>query len=130
MKPIAKLYHSKKNSSKKRGIDFDLTLDEFKKLREITTCFYTGEELIFSQTPQPNSWSLDRVDNILGYTYSNVVVCSHRANLEKSTSFDEARKRILDPVLYQQIAEKLKVQPSVITKKESKISRIWKILTE
>lgn len=121
----------RRKKARKRGIEFDLTTDQFRELRKITTCFYTGETLVLDQQKQvPNSWTLDRVDNTLGYTYSNVVVCSYIANLEKSRTFDETRTKVTNPVLAQQIAEKLKIQPGVITNKQSKLSRIWKIITE
>lgn len=121
-------YKSRKFKAKQRGLDFTLSYWEFLKLREIKTCFYTGITLRFTNHPEADSWTLDRVDNNLGYIPGNVVVCSHAANIEKAKSFDQ--NRFADPVLCQQISEKLMRQASVTIKKQSKLSRIWKIILE
>ena len=131
MKNLSQVLCRRRNNAKKRGIEFTLTLEEFKKLREIKTCFYTGVDLVLDlPVQQSNSWTLDRADNKLRYIYSNVVVCSYEANQEKSRTFDEARNRTHNPILAQQIADKLKMQPRVAIQKQSKLSRIWKIITE
>lgn len=121
-------YNKRKHGAKKRKLEFSLTFEQYKELRKITTCFYTGISLTFSSSLQPNSWTLDRVDNNLGYIPGNVVVCSYVANLEKSRSIDTNRST--NPQVLQQITDKLKHQPSVVIKKQPKIVRIWKILWE
>ena len=74
-----------RQNSKERG--FDLTFEQFVEISK-QPCFYCDTE----PTPSKGhrSWStyiningLDRVDNNLGYLYSNVVACCIYCNMAK-----------------------------------------------
>lgn len=96
VKLLKKNYNRRKYMAKLKGIEFLLTFEEFKELRKIDTCQYTGEKLVFSDTLQRNSWSLDRKDNQRGYIIDNVVVCSHISNITKAKYFDVKRVKESD----------------------------------
>ena len=72
--------------SKKSGIDFDITVDDF-DIPEICPLLkiplFVGEG---RKSVKPNSPSLDRLDSSKGYTKDNVWVISFKANTMKSNS--------------------------------------------
>jgi len=76
-----------KTTAKRRNIDFDITIEEFKKI-VLSNCVYCGSE--------PSNYHLrtrgfgsfryngiDRVDNSRGYIKGNVVPCCKRCNYMK-----------------------------------------------
>lgn len=75
-------YHGWKHSAVKRGLVWNLTKDDLKKMPLV--CHYTGEALVFDHQ-RPNSVSLDRIDSSKGYTRDNVVFCCRVVNLMKHT---------------------------------------------
>ena len=80
---VANYYSNKISSCKKRNIEFALTFAEVKKLMKQKKCFYTGILLTTTQpggVQQPTDFTIDRVDNRLGYVSGNVVACCHAAN--------------------------------------------------
>jgi len=125
-----KTYKRKKQSSKKRGIEFALSLEEYTMLRKIKTCFYTGILLNHSENcnQEFNTWTLDRVDNSIGYHINNVVVSSYMANQIKCKYLES--NTTTDINILKTIIEKITLHNRVTIKKESKLQRIWKILTE
>jgi len=74
---LAEMYLSKIRSSKDRGIDFSLTLSEYKRFSKLKTCYYTGLTL------NSKTRTLDRIDNKVGYITGNVVVCHTTFNALK-----------------------------------------------
>lgn len=70
-------YMRVKRTAKYRNLEFSITLEEFESFRE-KPCHYCG-----SKTGKP---SLDRINNLLGYTISNVVQCCWECNTAKSDS--------------------------------------------
>lgn len=79
---------AKKVNATSRGIKFDISFKRMKQLMKQKTCFYTGQELILGQIsatsgPAPNTMSIDRVENHIGYIDSNVVACCHWVNVMK-----------------------------------------------
>lgn len=91
-----------KDNAAKRNIEFSLSLDEFKKLISMS-CKYCGQE------PQQAKFAghenrrdrfltyngIDRVDNNIGYIFSNCVPCCTICNAAKSDlSFEEFKSWI------------------------------------
>ena len=74
---LAEMYLSKIRSSKDRGIDFSLTLSEYKRFSKLKTCYYTALTL------NSKTRTLDRIDNKVGYITGNVVVCHTTFNALK-----------------------------------------------
>lgn len=76
---IANSYVSKAKSSIDRGIKFELTYSDYKKLYLTLKCAYSGKLLSHDL-----SWSIDRIDNNEGYTRRNCVICDREFNGRKS----------------------------------------------
>lgn len=83
-KPIKQLYNSLKNSAKKRGIPFSLTLTDLNNLTFPVTCPILGIPIKFNNKQQDDSISIDRIDSSLGYQIDNIIVISWKANRLKS----------------------------------------------
>lgn len=83
------------SGAKKRGLDFNLTIDEFKHFI-YSNCYYCGSKpkesiLIASSKSSPNRRprkitynGIDRVDNAVGYNIGNCVSCCSICNTAKS----------------------------------------------
>ena len=83
---IAKKYISKNQSSNSRGIGFDLSFCQYKKLLSRKTCAYTGIKFPLSDSSGniPTSRTLERIDHTLGYTVENTVAVCLCVNQLKS----------------------------------------------
>ena len=70
-----------KRSARVRGIESELTLIDYVRLRQTKTCPFCGCVLLVGAaqvkgSPHPGSFSLDRIDNARGYVVGNVrAVC-------------------------------------------------------
>jgi len=80
---IAKKLIRLEQSANKRGIEFDLSFSDVKRLLNTKRCYYSRVELTDVEE-DPNQRSLERVDNNKGYVKGNVVACSRRLNSIKS----------------------------------------------
>ena len=85
---LCKYYVYKSESSAKRGLDFDLSLSDFKRIVSRKRCFYTGEHLV-KVNGKTNTFTLDRIDNTIGYTKENTVPCAQWVNELKSKLFED-----------------------------------------
>lgn len=85
---LAKMYASKKSSTKARKITFDLTQQQFKELILSECCAYTGIVLTireeFAQLQAATDVTLERVDCDKGYTVENTIAVCHAANAAKN----------------------------------------------
>ena len=87
------MWHSSKKRAKKRGLPFDLTIDD---LEVPEKCPILGLELkAGSDSSQGISPTLDRIVPELGYVKGNIRVISHRANRLKSDASIEELEAIL-----------------------------------
>lgn len=88
---VAKFYWQKVESSKKRGIEFNLTLTSVRNMLRSKKCYYTG--MAMTRPPYNSNGyiepgykarttdiTIDRIDNRLGYIKGNVRSCSRYAN--------------------------------------------------
>ena len=98
---IVKKYLTTLESAKRRGLAFNLTLSDMKRLMSRKTCFYTKRK--FNNTlDHPDYPTLDRIDCNKGYVKGNVVVCTKYSNELKSNLFEHrdvdilSIKRIVD----------------------------------
>ena len=98
---IVKKYLATLESAKKRGLAFNLTLSDMKRLMSRKTCFYTKRK--FNNTlDHPDYPTLDRIDCNKGYVKGNVVVCTKFSNELKANLFEHRDvdiitiKRIID----------------------------------
>ena len=91
-----KLYNNLKQSAKKRGIDFDLTLTDLNNLSFPITCPILGIPLKYNiGTPQDDSYSIDRKDNSIGYRIDNIEVISYKANRAKNNLSEEELSKLI-----------------------------------
>ena len=87
-------YRRKKYTSKRRGIDFNLSFHEYEAFYAEKLCYYCGEH--------PVKKTIERVNSSIGYEPSNCVMVCLRCNLlKKSFSKDELRliRRIATKVM-------------------------------
>lgn len=86
------IMRSYKYNAEARGYSFDLTFDEFKKL-VLSNCHYCGIEpsnIYFKNYYDAPYNGIDRINNNLGYTSSNVVSCCKICNIAKNNNtYDE-----------------------------------------
>lgn len=69
-------------NARRRGLDFDLTFNDIKRLVSKTHCQYTG--LPFNPHCDELKLTLDRRDNKKGYVKGNVVACLNKINCLKN----------------------------------------------
>lgn len=79
---IARMYVGKAYGAAKRGISFELTWAQYKRLQSLKRCYYTGVK--FDPTDPDKVRTLDRVDSSKGYTHENTVVCTNHINKLKN----------------------------------------------
>ena len=74
-------YSSLMESAQKRGIEFDMSIDDLLEIGRPKYCKYLELELDYAATTvQPNSPSVNRINPNLGYVKGNLEVISHKAN--------------------------------------------------
>jgi hypothetical protein len=78
--PVGSLYASARWHAKNRGIEFTLTIHQFKALRE-RPCVYAYTAI---NGPIRATVGIDRIDSTRGYTPENSQPCCGRHNLLKS----------------------------------------------
>ena len=96
IRPFEALYNSfvkqrsKPSSQSTRVYPIDLTYEEFVEFTALGFCHYCDLPIKWSEyNPHKNGsgYYLDRKDNQLGYTKTNLVVCCSRCNRGKSDQF-------------------------------------------
>jgi hypothetical protein len=88
--PIKAMITGCRGNARKKGLSCDLIPADIVIPSE---CPILGIPLFFSEKRTYNTPSIDRIDNSIGYTKSNIVVCSWRANtLKKDATCDELTK--------------------------------------
>ena len=97
LSPEALILRRIRGSAKARGLEFDLELED---IIIPAVCPYLGIPLEFGEGhPQRNSYSVDRVDNSLGYIKGNIEVISHMANMMKQDSTKDEQIRFAKEIL-------------------------------
>lgn len=87
-KKVADKYTALIESSKSRGLTFDISLADLTKVYKAKRCFYTG--VPFTEN---DPLTIDRKDNVLGYVTGNIVACSRSINSKKGNlSIKEIRQ--------------------------------------
>lgn len=102
---LAKQYLNKVRSCQKRGIDFQLSLNEYRSIKNKNSCFYTG--IKFDDTYE-NKLTIDRIDSKLGYTKDNSVACCNQVNALKNSLFEsETRTTTITAKQLKRLADQL-----------------------
>ena len=91
--------YKKINSYKQQDIKKDKNLDGLISYEELLEklvvsklkCYYCRKDvlLLYENNREQKQWTLDRLDNSLGHTKDNVVVCCLKCNLERRCLNDE-----------------------------------------
>lgn len=76
-----------KRNARKRGLEFNLTVEDYKFIKSGETCYYCQAET--------DIITLDRKDNFKGYTTDNIVGCCYYCNKLKSNLFNEEEMKII-----------------------------------
>lgn len=88
------MFHAAKKRAKKRGLAFDLKFTEMPLIPKLCPVLgLTLEKGI--KTLQPNSPTLDRISDSLGYTNGNIRIISYRANLLKNNANSDELSSVL-----------------------------------
>ena len=91
--PIKYMLYDAKKRAKAKGLEFNLTEND---IVIPSVCPVLNIPLFIAETGRsPNSPSLDRINNSLGYTKDNVAVISLRANTLKNDATIEELKAII-----------------------------------
>jgi hypothetical protein len=80
-------YNQLANSANNRGLEFNLTFTEVKKLSNSKVCYYTGVR--FDPSSEDTKFSVDRIDCTKGYVKGNVVACTIRINKIKARLLED-----------------------------------------
>ena len=93
--PRYKLYHNAKSRAKKKGIPFNITLEDITipdtcPLLDIPIKCFTGDK------KSPHNPSLDQIVPGLGYTPDNIQVISSRANWLKADATCKELKMLVE----------------------------------
>lgn len=83
------LFNKYKINANSRNLVFNLSIDEFKFLTS-QNCFYCGKEPIQQHNKKRSNGSylyngIDRLDNNIGYIFSNCVPCCKECNFSKAS---------------------------------------------
>lgn len=88
------LYNKVKQSARKRNIPFDMTIMDFYHMDFPITCPILGIPLHWNVgQAHDDSYSFDRIDSALGYTFDNIQVISMKANRAKNNLTDDEIKK-------------------------------------
>ena len=80
-----------------KGLDFDLTVADVRRLISRKKCFYTDidMQLAYDSGQTHHCRSIDRVDSSKGYVRGNVVACSMAVNkLKSDLTIDDIEKML------------------------------------
>jgi len=89
-------YREIKNDAKRRGIEWNLTFEQFMQFWQ-KPCYYCGVEI--------KTIGLDRIDSGKGYTIDNIVSCCHYCNTLKNNM---SQKEFIDKC--KKIAQNKRIQ--------------------
>ena len=105
---FADRYVKKSENAKSRGIDFDLTFSEYKRIVMRKNCYYTGIKLTNHNPVLPTHITIDRIDSTKGYTKDNCVGCANGVNAIKNAILEDPRAELrLTPKQLKKMAAKL-----------------------
>lgn len=87
---VANKYRGKVDNAKSRGIEFSLTLNDFRNLLLKKRCAYTGVNLTLHRqgSPTNSDLTIERIDNFKGYVKGNVIAVCSAANSVKGVLED------------------------------------------
>ena len=111
--PIRFMYRNLKHSAKQRGIPFTITLQDLREIELPEYCPVFNIKLFWpwDKKAKSNSFSVDRINNDLGYEKGNIVIVSWKANDLKRTSSISDLEKIVN--FYKRITNYAPICPSM-----------------
>jgi hypothetical protein len=95
MPEVKTLYNRLKSSAKKRNMDFSLTVTDMYYIDYPLTCPILNIPMKFNKGKVgDDSYSVDRIDNSLGYSLDNIQIISYKANILKNKASLEDLKML------------------------------------
>lgn len=88
--PYKSLYNFFCKTAKYRGIENELTFEDFIEYTKIGICHYCEAPIMWTDyniNRNSGAYNLDRKDNSIGYNKDNCVVCCERCNKGKGNGF-------------------------------------------
>lgn len=87
---VANKYRGKVDNAKSRGVEFSLTLNDFRRLLMKKRCAYTGIALTLHKEGHPKNADLtiERINNQRGYVVGNCIAVCAAANSVKGAFED------------------------------------------
>lgn len=82
-------YHIAKKNAKKRGMEFDLTIEKYTEIVNANSCHYCGKSLPVSGS------GIDRKNEESYYRFENTVPCCKRCNSTFMNQYNYKQKLIL-----------------------------------
>jgi hypothetical protein len=110
---VAKKWAALYGNADRRGLEFNLSFGDIKKILDTSTCYYSGVPLVIQDSTKPvaNGRTVDRIDNTKGYVKGNVVACAHAINQIKNKLLeDEDNSMYIGVATFKKIAEHLEVE--------------------
>lgn len=105
---IAKRYTLKAKKTRDRGISFELSFSDYKRLISKKTCYYTGVTLNHIEN-DPHLFTIDRKDPKVGYTKENSVSCANVVNSVKNQLLEQGNASLyLGKECFLKMAERIK----------------------
>ena len=101
-KPHQSTYNVLRSEADRRGIEFQLTFEQFLTFTEKSTCHYCEAGIHWAARrvkSEPKGHNLDRKDNSKGYTTDNCVVCCGECNRIKSNRYSYSEMLRIGSVL-------------------------------
>lgn len=103
---IAEYYVRKAKEAKRRGIDFNLSLSDFKTLVKRKRCFYSNT--LLTRDGSRTTFTIDRINNKQGYTKENSVPCAKFVNTMKNVLIEDDLSELkVDLKMLKRIVNKL-----------------------
>lgn len=84
---VARRYYQTFNNATKRGLEFNLTLADMRRLMRRKYCAYTGIQFSYTEA---NHMTLERMDRTIGYVKGNVVPVCNFANQLKNAIVEDS----------------------------------------
>lgn len=97
---IIEAYNRKRNNAKDRNLEFTITLENIKRIRQANACYYTGEKF----NRKNYSMSIERIDSSKGYVPGNIIPVATVVNQIKSNFTIEEMKYKVEVELPNKIA--------------------------
>lgn len=112
---VANKYRGKVDNAKSRGIDFSLSLNDFRNLLMKKRCAYTGIPLTLHKQGSPVNADLtiERIDSERGYVKGNVISVCSAANSVKGV--------LEDPNTFLSVSDAVRMFAKIGQLKDSKI---------